>query len=208
MTRSTTWRFRTRARCRRSPAHGRSARSSITSGAWTCSRPSPCVRCRACTAGGVSRARRSTSRCARPAPRSHAALGASARPVHLRRLDAARRARHDRAAARRLDALPGAALQARPDQRVADELIDELVATGAVDSVDFKGLYTGTVVDQPPDPDLYRRVVEAFPEAWIEDPALTDETQRCSSRTATASPGTRRSTRSRTSRRCRSRRGW
>jgi hypothetical protein len=33
-------------------------------------------------------------------------------------------------------------------------------------------------VDQPPDPDLYRRVVAAFPEAWIEDPALTDETRQ------------------------------
>jgi hypothetical protein len=39
----------------------------------------------------------------------------------------------------------------------------------------MKGLYRGTVVDQPPDPDLYRRVVEAFPNAWIEDPALEPE---------------------------------
>jgi len=50
------------------------------------------------------------------------------------------------------------------------------VATGAVDSVDFKGFYSGSIVDQPADPILYRRVVEAFPEAWIEDPALTPET--------------------------------
>ena len=28
----------------------------------------------------------------------------------------------------------------------------------------------------PPDPDLYRRVAEGFPEAYLEDPALTDET--------------------------------
>jgi hypothetical protein len=46
----------------------------------------------------------------------------------------------------------------------------------AVDSIDFKGLYTGTPVDQPADPVLYRRVVDEFPEAWIEDPALTPET--------------------------------
>jgi hypothetical protein len=45
-----------------------------------------------------------------------------------------------------------------------------------VDSVDFKGYYVGSIVDQPPDPDLYRRVAEAFPDAWIEDPALTPET--------------------------------
>jgi len=50
------------------------------------------------------------------------------------------------------------------------------VATGAVDSVDMKGMYEGTVVDQPADPLLYRRVVEAFPEAWVEDPKLTEET--------------------------------
>ena len=33
-----------------------------------------------------------------------------------------------------------------------------------------------SIVDQPADPTLYRRVVAAFPEAWIEDPALTPET--------------------------------
>ena len=33
------------------------------------------------------------------------------------------------------------------------------------------------MVDQPPDPVLYRRVVEAFPEAWLEDPdVITPET--------------------------------
>jgi hypothetical protein len=57
------------------------------------------------------------------------------------------------------------------------ELIAELVDTGAVDSIDFKALYHGTVVDQAPDPVLYRRVVEAFPDAWLEDPdVVTPET--------------------------------
>jgi hypothetical protein len=50
------------------------------------------------------------------------------------------------------------------------ELIDALADTGAVDSIDFKALYRGTIVDQAPDPVLYRRVVEAFPDAWLEDP--------------------------------------
>jgi hypothetical protein len=58
-----------------------------------------------------------------------------------------------------------------------DELVAELAATGAIDSVDLKGQYEGTVVDQPPDPALYRRVIEGFPEAWIEDPNVTDETR-------------------------------
>jgi hypothetical protein len=57
-----------------------------------------------------------------------------------------------------------------------DDLIAELAATGAVDSVDFKGHYRGTTVEAPPDADLYRRVAEALPDAWLEDPALTEET--------------------------------
>jgi hypothetical protein len=57
------------------------------------------------------------------------------------------------------------------------ELLEALVATGAVDSIDFKSFYHGTVVDQPPDPVLYQRVVEAFPDAWLEDPdVVTPET--------------------------------
>ena len=55
------------------------------------------------------------------------------------------------------------------------ELIAALVATGAVDSIDFKALYHGTIVDQAPDPILYRRVLEAFPQAWIEDPDVVTE---------------------------------
>jgi L-alanine-DL-glutamate epimerase-like enolase superfamily enzyme len=57
-----------------------------------------------------------------------------------------------------------------------ERLIAELRDTHAIDSVDFKSFYKGTIVDQEPDPVLYGRVVEAFPDAWIEDPALTPET--------------------------------
>ncbi len=57
-----------------------------------------------------------------------------------------------------------------------DELVTELAATGAVDSVDLKGLYHGSIVDQGADAALYRRVVEGFPDAWIEDPALDERT--------------------------------
>jgi L-alanine-DL-glutamate epimerase-like enolase superfamily enzyme len=57
------------------------------------------------------------------------------------------------------------------------ELIASLAASGAVDSIDFKALYRGTIVDQEPDPVLYARVVEAFPDAWLEDPdVVTDGT--------------------------------
>jgi len=66
-------------------------------------------------------------------------------------------------------------LDATPDWTA--ELIAELDASGAVDSVDFKGQYHGTSVDTVPDPALYRRVVDGLPDAWLEDPALTPETE-------------------------------
>ncbi len=55
-------------------------------------------------------------------------------------------------------------------------LVATLGATGAVDTVDLKGAYKGTPVDQPGDPELYRMVAEGFPTAWIEDPDLNDGT--------------------------------
>ncbi len=77
----------------------------------------------------------------------------------------------------RMEICPNLAFKLDPTSSWDDELIAALAATGAVDSVDFKGFYKGTVVDQPADPALYKRVVTAFPEAWIEDPALTEETE-------------------------------
>jgi len=76
----------------------------------------------------------------------------------------------------RLERYPDLRFKLDPTSSWDEPLIVELVATGAVDSVDFKGLYVGSIVDQPADPVLYRRVAEAFPDAWIEDPALTEET--------------------------------
>ncbi len=78
---------------------------------------------------------------------------------------------------RRLAHYPSLRFKLDPTSSWTPELIEALVATGAVDSVDFKSLYTGTIVDQPPDPVLYRRVIDAFPNAWIEDPdVVTPET--------------------------------
>jgi L-alanine-DL-glutamate epimerase-like enolase superfamily enzyme len=71
---------------------------------------------------------------------------------------------------RRLARYPTLRFKLDPTSSWTPELIEQLVATGAVNSVDFKSLYRGTVVDQPPDPLLYERVVSAFPNAWIEDP--------------------------------------
>jgi L-alanine-DL-glutamate epimerase-like enolase superfamily enzyme len=78
---------------------------------------------------------------------------------------------------KRLERYPTLRFKLDPTSDWSDELIAELVETGAVDSVDLKGFYKDTPVDQPADPELYRRIAEAFPDAWIEDPGLTDETR-------------------------------
>ncbi|HXW58931.1 MAG TPA: hypothetical protein VEJ23_05580 [Solirubrobacteraceae bacterium] len=78
---------------------------------------------------------------------------------------------------RRLELYPWLRFKLDPTSSWDEPLITQLIATGAVDSVDFKGYYSGSIVDQPPDPLLYGRVVEAFPRAWIEDPALTAQTE-------------------------------
>src|SRR5947199_3561284 len=57
---------------------------------------------------------------------------------------------------KRLALYPGLRFKLDPTDEWTDELIAELVATGAVDSVDLKGLYVGTVVDAGADPELYR----------------------------------------------------
>ncbi len=77
---------------------------------------------------------------------------------------------------RRLERYPWMRFKLDPTSSWDERLIEELVALRAVDSVDFKGYYVGSIVDQPADPVLYRRVAEAFPDAWIEDPALSPET--------------------------------
>lgn len=77
---------------------------------------------------------------------------------------------------RRLDLYPELRFKLDPGSQWTDELVRELAATGTVEIVDYKAFYT----DQnpaPPDLALYRRVVEGFPSAWLEDPALTEETE-------------------------------
>jgi len=78
---------------------------------------------------------------------------------------------------RKLDAYPGLRFKLDPTNDWTDELIAELVETGAVDSLDLKGYYKGTVVDVETDPDLYRKLIEAFPDAWLEDPDVNEETR-------------------------------
>jgi hypothetical protein len=76
-----------------------------------------------------------------------------------------------------IDAYPNVRFKLDATREWTDGLVAELAALGRVDVVDLKGHYVGTSVDNPPDPVLYRRVVEGFPDAWIEDAALTPETE-------------------------------
>jgi L-alanine-DL-glutamate epimerase-like enolase superfamily enzyme len=77
----------------------------------------------------------------------------------------------------KLDRYPALRFKLDPTNDWSDELIAALVETGAVDSLDLKGQYKGTVVDVETDPVLYTKLIEAFPEAWLEDPDVNDETR-------------------------------
>ncbi len=78
---------------------------------------------------------------------------------------------------KRLEVYPSLRFKLDPFNDWDDELIAALVATGAVDSLDLKGFYKGTPVDVITDPVLYAKLIEAFPEAWLEDPDVTAETR-------------------------------
>jgi hypothetical protein len=78
---------------------------------------------------------------------------------------------------RKLDPYPGLRFKLDPTNDWTDELIAALVETGAVDSLDLKGFYKGTVVDVETDPELYAKLIEAFPDAWLEDADVNDETR-------------------------------
>jgi hypothetical protein len=71
-----------------------------------------------------------------------------------------------------LELYPGLHFKLDPDRDWTDEVMSGL---RNVETVDFKGVYRGEF-GMPPDAELYARVVAAFPDAWIEDPALDTET--------------------------------
>jgi L-alanine-DL-glutamate epimerase-like enolase superfamily enzyme len=73
-----------------------------------------------------------------------------------------------------LDRYPGTRFKLDPTVDWNGALVEELAATAAVDTLDFKSAYRGTWGEQPPDAELYERIVTAFPDAWIEDPNVAD----------------------------------
>jgi hypothetical protein len=76
-----------------------------------------------------------------------------------------------------LDLYPGLRFKLDATSDWTDDLVARLRDLGCVDSVDFKGHYTGTLVDQGADPVLYRRVIEGLPGIWLEDPKVDDSTR-------------------------------
>ena len=78
---------------------------------------------------------------------------------------------------KRLGKYPGLEFKLDPENDWDTDLIAEIKDLATVRIADMKGLYRGTPVDVETDPELYAAVVEAFPEAYIEDPDLTEETR-------------------------------
>lgn len=84
----------------------------------------------------------------------------------------------------RLDKYPGSRFKLDPQPDWSDGVIERLVATGAVDSLDLKGCYIGTPVDVEASPEFYERFATAFPDAWLEDPMINEETESVLSQVA------------------------
>jgi hypothetical protein len=74
-----------------------------------------------------------------------------------------------------LAAAPQLELKLDPDNEWERSFMERLADTGRVRVLDLKAYYTGTPVDVVPDPELYRNVVELFPDVVIEDALLDGE---------------------------------
>jgi hypothetical protein len=74
-----------------------------------------------------------------------------------------------------LERYPDLRFKLDPSREWPDTLVDELAATGRVDTADYKGIFRAEF-GVPADAELYKRVAEAFPQAWLEDPGLDEET--------------------------------
>src|SRR3954447_26096814 len=78
---------------------------------------------------------------------------------------------------RKLDPYPSLRFKLDPTNDWTDELIAGLVETGGVSSLDLKGFYKGTPVDVEANPELYAKLIGAFPDAWLVDPDVPAETK-------------------------------
>jgi hypothetical protein len=71
---------------------------------------------------------------------------------------------------RRLARSPGVRFKLDAEATWPPALVDEVAATGAVDTIDFKGQYGLEVKDPEALGALYNHVLSAFPDAYLEDP--------------------------------------
>src|SRR5436190_15444338 len=71
---------------------------------------------------------------------------------------------------RRLARSPGVRFKLDAEATWPPALVDEVAATGAVDTIDFKGQYGFEVKDPEALGTLYDRALSAFPDAYLEDP--------------------------------------
>jgi L-alanine-DL-glutamate epimerase-like enolase superfamily enzyme len=78
---------------------------------------------------------------------------------------------------KRLAKHPDLRFKLDPENDWTPELISEIRELCGVDVLDLKGLYRGTPVDVETDPELYAAVADVFPEAYLEDPDLNEETR-------------------------------
>jgi L-alanine-DL-glutamate epimerase-like enolase superfamily enzyme len=71
---------------------------------------------------------------------------------------------------RRLARSPGVRFKLDAEATWTPALVDEVAATGAVDTIDFKGQYGLEVKDPAALAALYDHILAAFPDAYLEDP--------------------------------------
>ena len=162
------------------PARPRSTGSPSDSSSSTCSRASrPSRRRIAATGAGASSRPRWTSRCARPARRCTSCSAATAEPVTF--VVSSRMGDPPTLApvTRRLAALSEHPLQARRDAGL-DRRADRGPAGDAARSTrsTSRAPTRARSSTRRTDPDFYRKIAEAFPDAWLEDPDLETEEAR------------------------------
>jgi L-alanine-DL-glutamate epimerase-like enolase superfamily enzyme len=112
----------------------------------------------------------------------HEALGRDPKPLHF--VCSTRLSTFDEgstssteAIRKRLAKYPDLEFKLDPENDWTDKLIAEIREVATVKTLDLKGYYQGTVVEVQTDAELYRKVAEIFPEAYLEDPALDDDTR-------------------------------